>query len=154
MSAYVVVEDGTPLPEGEFELALDAPGALSVYRNMEALPRAWVVHEATAAPDMAAAVEAIQSPDFDPGRDGGRRGRFAARRCPAARATDAVTVHGLCGRSHDAGCACRRRRIAGVERGVVSGLACDGERCRDAGAGRERRAARRSGACRRIRRWR
>ena len=58
--------DGTPLPDGEFELALDAPGALSVYRNMQAMPRAWVVHEATTADDMDAAVEAIQSPEFDP----------------------------------------------------------------------------------------
>ncbi len=68
-ASYVLVEDGTPLPEGEFELALDAPGALSVFRNVEVMPRAWTVFEATAVPDMAAAVEAIRSDEFDPVRE-------------------------------------------------------------------------------------
>ena len=39
---YVIVRDGTPLPEGKFELALDAPGELAVYRNQHFLPRAWL----------------------------------------------------------------------------------------------------------------
>jgi Bacterial membrane protein YfhO len=39
---YVIVRDGTPLPEGKFALALDAPGELSVYRNQGFLPRAWL----------------------------------------------------------------------------------------------------------------
>jgi hypothetical protein len=48
---YVLVRDGTPLPEGKFELVLDAAGELSVYRNVDALPRAWLVHEAMAGSD-------------------------------------------------------------------------------------------------------
>ncbi|MCB9139383.1 MAG: hypothetical protein H6642_13635 [Caldilineaceae bacterium] len=42
---YVLVRDGTPLPDGKFELALDAPGDLSVYRNLDFWPRAWLVHD-------------------------------------------------------------------------------------------------------------
>lgn len=42
---YVIVADGAPLPGGKFELAFDAPGGLAVYRNGDALPRAWLVHE-------------------------------------------------------------------------------------------------------------
>ena len=47
---YVLVRDGTPLPEGKFELALDVPGDLSLYRNSDAMPQAWLVHEVTALP--------------------------------------------------------------------------------------------------------
>jgi hypothetical protein len=43
---YVIVQDGTPLPEGKFELAFDAPGELAVFRNKEALPRVWLVNQA------------------------------------------------------------------------------------------------------------
>lgn len=64
--AFVVVEDGTPLPQGEFELAFDAPGPLSVYRNPDALPRAWLVHEAATAPDLTASLEMIEAAEFDP----------------------------------------------------------------------------------------
>ena len=39
---YVIVRDGTPLPEGKFELALDAPGELAVYQNRDFLARAWL----------------------------------------------------------------------------------------------------------------
>lgn len=39
---YVIVKDGTPLPEGKFALAFDAPGELSVYGNQGFLPRAWL----------------------------------------------------------------------------------------------------------------
>jgi hypothetical protein len=39
---YVLVRDGTPLPEEKFELALDAPGELSVYQNRDFLARAWL----------------------------------------------------------------------------------------------------------------
>ncbi len=39
---YVIVRDGTPLPDGKFELALDAPGELAVYRNKNFLARAWL----------------------------------------------------------------------------------------------------------------
>ncbi len=47
---YVLVRDGAPLPEGKFELALDAPGDLSLYRNSDAMPRAWLVHEIVTLP--------------------------------------------------------------------------------------------------------
>lgn len=47
---YVLVQDGTPLPDGKFELALDAPGELSLYRNLRFMPRAWLVHEVLPAP--------------------------------------------------------------------------------------------------------
>ena len=63
---YVIVEDGAPLPEAKFELALDAAGPLSVYRNTEAMPRAWLVHQAIDAPDLPAALAAIRQPSFDP----------------------------------------------------------------------------------------
>ncbi|MEZ4635630.1 MAG: hypothetical protein R2856_11820 [Caldilineaceae bacterium] len=39
---YVIVADGTPLPE-QFVLAFDAPGPLAVYENPDPLPRAWFV---------------------------------------------------------------------------------------------------------------
>jgi hypothetical protein len=47
---YVLVRDGTPLPEGKFALAFDAPGELALYENMDFWPRAWLVHEATFVP--------------------------------------------------------------------------------------------------------
>jgi hypothetical protein len=63
---YVIVRDGTPLPEGKFELALDAEGELSIYGNRDFMPRAWVVHEARVAGDVANALAQVQAPDFDP----------------------------------------------------------------------------------------
>ncbi|NJN36512.1 MAG: YfhO family protein [Nitrospiraceae bacterium] len=42
---YVIVRDGTPLPEGKFVLAFDAPGELAVYRNQDFLPRAWLAED-------------------------------------------------------------------------------------------------------------
>jgi hypothetical protein len=63
---YVVVRDGTPLPEGKFVLAFDAPGELAVYRNQTALPRGWLVHGASVQPDDAAILTALTDPAFDP----------------------------------------------------------------------------------------
>lgn len=63
---YVIVRDGTPLPEGKFELALDAPGDLTVYRNLGFMSRAWVVHAARLASDVDNALQQVQAPDFDP----------------------------------------------------------------------------------------
>ncbi len=63
---HLIVRDGTPLPEGKFALVFDAPGELAVYRNAEALPRAWVVHEVVSVDSNAAALAALQAPDFDP----------------------------------------------------------------------------------------
>lgn len=67
-AGYLVARDGTPLPEGKFELAFDAPGELAVYRNADALPRAWVVHAARAEADPNAALDMMQDETFDPAR--------------------------------------------------------------------------------------
>ncbi len=83
---YVLVKDGTPLPE-QFTLAYDAPGPLSVYRNPDPLPRAWLVTNAQAVPDAEAALAALQEPGFDPaatvvlvGEESGRQGDKETRR--------------------------------------------------------------------------
>lgn len=62
---YVIVADGVPLPDG-FELAFDAPDALSVYRNVDVLPRAWVVHRAVAVDSAEAAFAQLREEGFDP----------------------------------------------------------------------------------------
>ena len=48
---YVVARDDVVLPGDKFELALDAPGELAVYRNTDFAPRAWL---ATPAGDLSA----------------------------------------------------------------------------------------------------
>ena len=63
---YVIVRDGTPLPEGKFELAFDAPGELALYRNLNFMPRAWIVHQARLASDVENALLQVQAADFDP----------------------------------------------------------------------------------------
>jgi len=67
---YVLVRDGTPLPDGKFELALDAPDELSVYLNLDFMPRAWLVHEVLPAPPdsfTAGIGYVLDNPgDFDP----------------------------------------------------------------------------------------
>lgn len=63
---YVIVRDGTPLPEGKFELAFDDEGSLALYRNTAFMPRAWIVHEAQFASDVANALTQVQAADFDP----------------------------------------------------------------------------------------
>ncbi len=63
---YVLVRDGTPLPEGKFELALDAAGPLALYRNRTAYPRAWLVHEAQSVDNETQALAALQAATFDP----------------------------------------------------------------------------------------
>jgi len=65
---YVIVKEGTPLPEGKFALAFDAPGPLAVYRNSTPLPRAWLVHEMQRVDSNAQAYTALQAPTFDPRR--------------------------------------------------------------------------------------
>lgn len=64
---YVVVRDGTPLPD-KFVLDFDAPGDLAVYRNPAVLPRAWVVHDANVAETPDDGLTMLQAPDFDPAR--------------------------------------------------------------------------------------
>ena len=65
---HVVVQDGTPLPEGKFEQVLDAPGELALYRNNSVLPRAWLIHQVHTAANEEQAWELLQAPDFDPSR--------------------------------------------------------------------------------------
>ncbi len=62
---YVIVKDETPLPE-QFVRVLDAPGPLSVYENPDPLPRAWLVTNTQIVEGEAAALAALQSPEFDP----------------------------------------------------------------------------------------
>ena len=63
---YVLVRDGTPLPDGKFTLAFDAPGDLALYRNEAAFARGWLVHAVQRVADPAAAVAALQAAGFDP----------------------------------------------------------------------------------------
>lgn len=63
--AYVIVADGTPLPD-KFTPALDAPGPLAVYHNPDALPRAWLATESLTLPDEDAVLSALTGPGFDP----------------------------------------------------------------------------------------
>ncbi len=65
---YVLVRDGTPLPDGKFELALDAPGELSLYRNRNFLPRAWLVRNLQIAPDAQLLASLAADANFDPQR--------------------------------------------------------------------------------------
>lgn len=65
---HVVVQDGTPLPEGKFEQVLDAPGELALYHNNAAMPRVWLVHDVRVAVTDAEIWEMLQAPDFDPTR--------------------------------------------------------------------------------------
>jgi hypothetical protein len=63
---YVVVRDGTPLPNGKFELAFDAPEELAVYQNLNVLPRAWIVYNAQTEADVDALLAALRADNFDP----------------------------------------------------------------------------------------
>ncbi|MEZ4863734.1 MAG: hypothetical protein R3C14_20600 [Caldilineaceae bacterium] len=68
---YVIVPDGVPLPSDKFgrdkfELALDAPGALSVYRNRNFMPRAWLVHTVQSAATLDETLAILQAATFDP----------------------------------------------------------------------------------------
>ncbi|MGD8440929.1 MAG: hypothetical protein PVG53_10360, partial [Holophagae bacterium] len=69
--------------DGERTLVPIYSGANRIYRNLRALPRAWLVHRTreVAPGDLAAAAAALGDPDFDPlleavveGRPGGRLG--------------------------------------------------------------------------------
>lgn len=64
---HVVVRDGTPLPEGKFELRFDVPGELALYRNRTAMARAWLVHEIENIPSTEVALSKITEETFDPG---------------------------------------------------------------------------------------
>ena len=71
---YVIVQDGVPLPEAadgrtKFELALDAPGELAVYRNVGFMPRAWWVPGVRSVTNTSSARSTIRADDFDPKRE-------------------------------------------------------------------------------------
>ncbi len=63
---YVLVHKGTPLPAGKFDLVLNAPDELSVYRNRDFMPRAWLVHKAQVVSGVQAALDVLREPGFDP----------------------------------------------------------------------------------------
>jgi hypothetical protein len=65
---YIIARRDVELDWEKFEPAFDGDPQLNVYRNREALPRAFLVHQAIAVPDREAAWDAIQSADFDPAR--------------------------------------------------------------------------------------
>ncbi|MEZ4661143.1 MAG: hypothetical protein R2911_26640 [Caldilineaceae bacterium] len=89
---YVLVQDGVPLPEGKFELALDAPGELAVYRNRDFLSRAWVVHDVQAAPNADAAFAQLRAEGFDPTRQAIIETADALPPVAPAADTDVVTI--------------------------------------------------------------
>lgn len=64
---YVIVRDGTPLPEQYF-LAYDDLGPLAVYENPDPLPRAWLVAGAEIHASSQDALDAMLQPEFAPSR--------------------------------------------------------------------------------------
>jgi hypothetical protein len=63
---YVIAGKDVALDWEKFVPVFDADPGLNVYLNTHALPRALLVHHAIAVPDHAAALAAVQDPDFDP----------------------------------------------------------------------------------------
>jgi hypothetical protein len=66
---YLIGRKDVALDRDKFELAFDGDPDLNVYRNLTALPRAFVVHDARAASGESAqeqAWAAVQDPAFDP----------------------------------------------------------------------------------------
>jgi hypothetical protein len=63
---YLIGKKGVPLDRDKFELAFDGDPELSVFRNRRALPRAFLVAGAVAAPDHERAYELIHEEGFDP----------------------------------------------------------------------------------------
>lgn len=88
---HVIVRDGTPLPEGKFTLAFDAPDELAVYQNTEAMARGWLVHDLVAVADQQAALAALQTPTFAPATQAVMQTSEAALP-PTAPATGAESV--------------------------------------------------------------
>ena len=64
---YVLTAEGGSelLDEAQFTLVHEEAG-VRVYRNRDVLPRAFLVHEAVAVPDVEAAVARMRAPGFDP----------------------------------------------------------------------------------------
>jgi hypothetical protein len=63
---YLIGKKGVPLDRDKFELAFDGDPELSVFRNVRALPRVFLVAGAVDAPDHERAYELVHAPDFDP----------------------------------------------------------------------------------------
>jgi hypothetical protein len=63
---YLIGRKNVPLDRDRFELAFDGDPELSVFRNRQALPRAFLVAGAVAVPDHERAYELIHAPGFDP----------------------------------------------------------------------------------------
>jgi len=63
---YVIARKDVVLDWNKFELAFDGDPQLNVYRNRNALPRVFLVHQAIAVPHHEAAWAAVHAPDFDP----------------------------------------------------------------------------------------
>ncbi|HEX5415629.1 MAG TPA: YfhO family protein, partial [Chloroflexota bacterium] len=65
---YLLGKKDITLPKGKFQLVFDGDKDLNVYENPTALPRAFFVSGAQAAPSHDAALAAIRDPQFDPSR--------------------------------------------------------------------------------------
>jgi len=65
---FVIGRKDIVLDQAKFELAFDGDPQLSVFRNRQALPRVWLVHEAITVPGQEAAWDALHAPGFDPAR--------------------------------------------------------------------------------------
>jgi hypothetical protein len=63
---YLIGKKNVPLDRTKFELAFDGDPELSVFRNTRALPRAFLVAGAVAAPSHDRSYELIHDPAFDP----------------------------------------------------------------------------------------
>lgn len=66
---YVIARKDVDLDWDKFAPVFDGDPDLNVYLNRRALPRAFVVYSATAAPNQRAAFDAIHQPGFDPSRE-------------------------------------------------------------------------------------
>jgi len=65
---YLIGRKNVPLDRAKFRLAFDGDPGFSVFENMHALPRAFIVYDVRVVPDHATALAAIHTPDFDPAR--------------------------------------------------------------------------------------
>jgi len=63
---YLITSKDTAVPP-QFELAFDE-GTVAIYRNAEALPRAFMLYEVVLADGDISALSAVRSPSFDPAR--------------------------------------------------------------------------------------
>jgi hypothetical protein len=65
---FLIGRKNIALDREKFRVAYDGTPGLNIYENTRVLPRAFVVHEVRAAPNHAAAFDAIHAVDFDPAR--------------------------------------------------------------------------------------